>query len=153
MIEKISEEELRKEKIRKVKEKILKEIEKYSKSLKNYMKTNLNENKNDNKIWRELIFEEFILLKLEEFIKDENTFNSYERKDSTQDIIVYVASDRTLNVWLQNDFSFVNRIFEICLNKNGIESIHQILNDRYCGYSLTEPIEYCLYEERLKKNK
>lgn len=150
MYEKISETPIREAKIQKLKDKILREIEKYSTSVKNQMKLYLEDNKDNIEYWNFLITREFILLKLKEFIKDKSAFQSIEAMYGDIDTIVYQVSDRELNIWLQDDYDFVNNFLCRIDENNGSWYIGDFLNNRFFGYQATNIIDYAIYDSRFK---
>ena len=108
MYEKISEIPIREEKIKKLKEKILADIDKHLERNRQDMKIFLTNNENIMQDWDFMISQEFTLLRLKDFIKNEYTFWSIEARYEEEDIIVYQVSDRDINIWLQDDYHFVN---------------------------------------------
>lgn len=150
MYEKLSETPIREEKIRKLKEKILTEIDKYSDRNRKHMKVYLTSNNDIVEDWYYMVTQEFLLLRLKEYIENVNSFWSFENKYDDKDIIIYQISDRKLNIWLQDDYDFVFNY----LNKfefEGVRDAYDILNDRYFGYEFTNIFDEILYNDRTKK--
>ena len=151
MYEKISEIPIREEKIKRLKEKILADIDKHLERNRQYMKIFLINNENIIKDWDYIISQEFTLLRLKDFIKNEYTFWSIEARYEEEDIIAYQVSDRYINIWLQDDYDFVNS-FLSKIEPEGYCDVYQILNDRYFGYEFTSIFESALYDKKMEKS-
>ena len=106
-MEKLSEKEIRDKKIVQLKEKIKKEIEEKILDNKQYMKAYLEENDFDT--WKSLITEAFALLKLKEYVELNTSFNMIETCIPEKDIIIYTISIDLINLWLQDEYKFVNQ--------------------------------------------
>ena len=63
-----------------------------------------------------MISQEFTLLRLKDFIKDEHTFWTTEARYEDRDIVVYQVSGRDLDIWSQDDYHFVNSFLIIFYN-------------------------------------
>ena len=151
MYEKISEIPIREEKIKKLKEKILADIDKHLERNRQDMKIFLTNNENIMQDWDFMISQEFTLLRLKDFIKNEYTFWSIEARYEEEDIIVYQVSDRDINIWLQDDYHFVNSFLDK-MELEGYCDVYQILNDRYFGYEFTDIFDEIQYDERMKNS-
>lgn len=144
MYEKISDENIRIEKVQKLKRKILSEIDGILNKYKNEMSETLND------VGFEFcVKQSFALLKLKEYIEDEHSFMSYEAKDYNNDIVVYMISDKDLNIWSQEDYSFT--ISFLMRAENVDYDMFQLLNDRYFGYNFTNICESILYDKKQEK--
>ena len=53
------------------------------------------------------IKESFAMLYLKQYVEKEYSFMSFEAKYYNEDIVIYMVSDRELEVWLQDDYSFL----------------------------------------------
>lgn len=151
MYEKISEIPIREEKIRKLKEKILAEIDKYLVRNRRDMKIYLIDNEDVIEYWDFMITQEFSLLRLKEYIENDNTFWLFEERYNDKDIIIYQVSDRKLNIWLQEDYNFVSH-FLYKIEFEGFSDVYKILNDRYFGYEFTSIFDEIQYDERMKNS-
>lgn len=141
MYEKISDEIIRIEKVKKLKRKILSEI---NAMLNKYR--NVTSKIPTDKGYEICIKQSFALLKLKEYIEDEHSFMNYETKDYNNDIIVYTVSDKNLNIWLQEDYPFtINFLMKA---KNVDYNVFQLLDDGYFGYNFTNICESILYDKR-----
>lgn len=142
MYEKISDEIIRIEKVKRLKQKILSEI---NVSLNRYKNS-----KNPNDKGCELcIKQSFALLKLKEYIEDKYSFMDYQYRDANRDIVIYMISDKDLNIWSQEDYSFVTRFL---VEAEGVDyDVSQLLNDKYFGYSFTNISESILYDNNCFK--
>ena len=89
MYEKISEIPIREEKIKKLKEKILADIDKHLERNRQDMKIFLTNNENIMQDWDFMISQEFTLLRLKDFIKNEYTFWSIEARYEEEDMEEY----------------------------------------------------------------
>lgn len=149
MYEKISEIPIREEKVRKLKERILVDIEKYLERNRQDMKIYLMNNENVIEDWDYMISQEFTLLRLKDFIKDEHTFWATEARYEDRDIIVYQVSGKNLDIWSQDDYHFVNS-FLSKMEFDGYCDVYQLLSDRYFGYEFTSIFESVLYDKKMK---
>lgn len=144
MYEKISDEIIRLEKVKKLKQKILSEI---NVSLNRYRNMIFN-NPND-KSCEFFIKQSFVLLKLKEYIEYKYSFMDYQYRNVDRDIIIYTISDKDLNIWSQEDYSFVTRFL---VESERIDyDVSQLLNDKYFGYSFTDISESILYDKKQNK--
>ena len=151
MYEKISEIPIREEKIKKLKEKILADIDKHLARNQRDMKVYLTDNEDAIEDWDFMVTQEFTLLRLKDFIKNKYTFWSTEARYETKDIIIYKISDRDLNIWLQDDYYFVDS-FLSKIELDGYCDVYQILNDRYFGYEFTDIFDEIKYDEKMKNS-
>ena len=151
MYEKISEIPIREEKIKKLKEKILADIDKHLERNRQDMKILLTNNENIMQDWDFIVTQEFTLLRLKDFIKNEYTFWSIEARYEEEDIIVYQVSDRDINIWLQDDYRFVNSFLDK-MELEGYCDVYQILNYRYFGYEFTDIFDEIKYDEKMKNS-
>ncbi|RHG20001.1 hypothetical protein DW272_02000 [Blautia obeum] len=144
MYEKISDEIIRLEKVKKLKQKILSEI---NVSLNRY-RNMIFKNPND-KSCEFFIKQSFVLLKLKEYIEYKYSFMDYQYRNIDRDIIIYTISDKDLNIWSQEDYSFVTRFL---VESERIDyDVSQLLNDKYFGYSFTDISESILYDKKQNK--
>lgn len=147
MYEKISNIPIRKDKVKRLKTKILTEIEKEL----NIIKTNMDKYMSNDDAFDCLIKRSFAILCLKRYVEREYTFMSYEAQYPNKDIIIYVVSDKDLEIWLQKDYCFVlNFLFEAEENKF---NVFPLLTDRYFGYHFTNIIDSILYDEKMEEQK
>lgn len=148
MYEKISEIPIREEKVKRLKEKILKEIEIEIERCKNGLIYLLTE-KMDDETFEYITETLHQLYKLRDYVNWERSFMCDIKKYYDQDIIIYNVSIKLINLWLEDDFDFVNTfLFNIeydCL------TVEHILNDKYFGIDFTGTITECLYDKKLKE--
>lgn len=75
----------------------------------------------------------------------------YEDKD----IRIYVINDLYLNIWLQDDYSFVDTFLYKLEFETKIEcsysNMYPYLNDNYFGYNFTDIVDEVLYKQKLQK--
>lgn len=140
MYEKISDEPIRKQKVKKLKNKILKEIDCHIKIYKREM-MNI-----ENEYYDNYVKEYFALLQLKEYLGNEYCFMQYEIKDYNEDKVVYMVSDKLLNIWSQKYYYFANH-FLSNVEKNKYH-IFGLLNDRYFGYEFTNLFDIVLYDKK-----
>lgn len=144
MYEKISDEIIRIEKVKKLKRKILSEI---NVRLNKYR--NMTSKIPNDKGYEICIKQSFALLKLKEYIEDKYSFMDYQCRDSSRDIVIYTISDKDLNIWLQEDYSFT---INFLIKAESVDyDIFQLLNDEYFGYSFTNISESILYDKKQNK--
>lgn len=141
MQERISDEPIRKEKVKRLKEKILAEIEKEFENKKKRM--SIYEDYEDFELF---IKESFAMLYLKQYVEKEYSFMSFEAKYYNEDIVIYMVSDRELEVWLQDDYSFLYSFLYEAEQRD--YNVFSMLNDNYFGYSFTSVIDYILYDKR-----
>lgn len=144
MYEKISDEIVRREKIRKLKEKIILEIEKRISNYKKGLQSNI-----EDELFNYYIKEFFVLLELKQYLESDYCFMGYEAKYNDKDIVIYMVSDRNLDIWLQEDYSFVEN-YLLKAEEAGY-NIFSILNDKYFGYNFTNIFDSILYDEKQRK--
>lgn len=144
MYEKISDEIVRREKIRKLKEKIILEIEKRISNYKKGLQSNI-----EDELFNYYIKEFFVLLELKQYLESDYCFMGYEAKYNDKDIVIYMVSDRNLDIWLQKDYSFVEN-YLLKAEEAGY-NIFSILNDKYFGYNFTNIFDSILYDEKQRK--
>lgn len=145
MREKISDMPIREDKVKRLKTKILTEIEKELEIIK----VEMNEYLSNDDVFDYLVKRSFALLYLKQYIEEEYTFMSYEYQD--KDIIIYMVSDKYLEIWLQEDYSFVfNFLFEA--EENGF-NIFPLLTDHYFGYHFTNIFDSILYDKKMEEQK
>lgn len=153
MYEKISDEFKRQEKVNKLKKKILADIDKRINECKQelHSDTILDE---DYSFW---IYRCYYLLELKKYIEDEYTFMRWRNEYEDQDIRIYIINDRDLNIWMQEDYSFVdNYLFNLEFNTEGMENKyydHMLLNDQNFGHDFTSSSDVIRYEKSLKHKK
>lgn len=143
MYEKISDEIIRIEKVKKLKRKILSEI---NVRLNKYR--NMTSKIPNDKGYEICIKQSFALLKLKEYIEDKYSFMDYQCRDSSRDIVIYTISDKDLNIWLQEDYSFT---INFLIKAESVDyDIFQLLNDEYFGYSFTNICESIFYDKKTR---
>lgn len=144
-MEKLSEKEIRDKKIVQLKEKIKKEIEEKILDNKQYMKAYLEENDFDT--WNLLITETFALLKLKEYVELNTSFNMIETCISEKNIIIYTISIDLINLWLQDEYNFVNQ-FLFNMEYDEIKDVFTMLNEKYFAYNFTNIYDIILYKQK-----
>lgn len=144
-MEKLSEKEIRDKKIVQLKEKIKKEIEEKILDNKQYMKAYLEENDFDT--WNLLITETFALLKLKEYVELNTSFNMIETCIPEKDIIIYTISIDLINLWLQDEYKFVNQ-FLLNMEYDEIKNVFTMLNEKYFAYEFTNIFDIILYKQK-----
>lgn len=141
MYEKISDEAIRLEKVKNLKEKILVEIEQRMNICKKEMQSNI-----PDEDFNYCIKESFILLALKQYLKQDNCFMNYEAKYYDKDVVIYMISDKDLNIWLQKDYSFVTNFLSKA-EDNGYD-VFPLLHDRYLGCNFTNIFDSILYDKK-----
>ena len=63
-----------------------------------------------------------------------------------KDIVVYVVSERSLNVWMRKDYNFIYNYLDKA--EENEYNVFPLLNDKFFGYEFTNSIDYILYDER-----
>lgn len=144
MNERISEKAARVEKVQRLKKRILSELEQKQNNVKTLLQRDLSA--------EDYVFtinDAFALVKLKEFLQEDTSFMRVIAANQDQDIIIYNVSDKDLNVWLQDGYSFVGK-FLMQAAERGYD-IFSMLNDQYFGTEFTSVIEQLLYEEMQKE--
>lgn len=145
MYEKISDKPIREDKVKRLKIKILTEIEKELKHIKNKMETHWS----NDRVFDCLIKRSFALLNLKQFIEREDAFTLCEAEYPNEGVIVYQVSDKNLEIWLQEDYSFVTNFL---FNAEKCEfDIFPFLSDRYFGYYFTNIFDSILYDKKISQ--
>ena len=108
MIEKYSEKHIREEKVQRLKRKILKEISIYFKECRLNLSFAFRENENDEDIERDIL-EMSALIRLKHYINNCKTaFMQCVECSPNEDQIIYSLSDDYIDVFLLDEFKFVN---------------------------------------------
>lgn len=145
--EKISDEPKRQEKVNRLKDKILTDINTKIDVCKFelHSDTTLDE---DYSFW---VYRYFYLSELKKYIEDKYTFMRWSYEDEDKDIRIYVINDLYLDIWLQDDYSFVSKFLydlefetEIKCNYTNMSSY---LNDNYFGYNFTNILDIARYKQ------
>ena len=150
--EKISDELKRQEKVNRLKSKILSDINKKIDVCKRELHSDATSDE-DYSFW---VYRYFYLLELKKYIENKYTFMccTYECED--KDIRIYIINDLYLNIWLQDDYSFVDTFLYKLEFETKIEcsysNMYPYLNDNYFGYNFTDIVDEVLYKQKLQKN-
>ena len=150
--EKISDEPKRQEKVNRLKSKILSDINKKTDVCKRelHSDTTLDE---DYSFW---VYRYFYLLELKKYIENKYTFMCWTYECEDKDIRIYVINDLYLNIWLQDDYSFVDTFLYKLEFETEIEcsysNMYPYLKDNYFGYNFTDIVDEVLYKQKLQKN-
>lgn len=142
MYEKTCDKKIRLEKVNKVKTKILAEIEKELKLLKEDIEAIIPEENYEYYVY--CIKQSFSLFALKDYINSKYTFMDWEAMND--EFVVYKISDEQLNIFLQDEFSFVI-IFLMKVEEKGF-NVFSFLTDRYFGYHFIPIIETVRYRQR-----
>lgn len=146
MYEKISNELARYDKVLKLKKKILKEIETELRRIKTEMSVNSSDDD-----FNYCVKQSFSLLGLKQYLEAGDCFMRYAARYEDSEVIVYLVSVKDLNIWLQEDYSFVTNF--LLAAKEHKYNVFPLLNDRYFGGSFTNVIDIVLYDEKQKNVK
>jgi hypothetical protein len=84
------------------------------------------------------------IAQLKNYIMEEYTFWSYEAMDEEYDYVVYQVSEKTLDIWLQDDYNFV--IAFMIEAQDNSWALFGMLNDRYFGYQFTNIFDEIAYD-------
>lgn len=147
MAEKISDKPIRNEKVKRLKAKILAEIDQEMSIIKDEIRMYLA----DNEYFGSLIKRSFALLNLKEYIEGESAFQHIEAEYFDIDAVVYVVSDRSIDIWLQEDYSFVSN-FLYRVEDYGYD-VFYILNDHYFEYNFTTVFDRMVYDNKKKRTR
>lgn len=146
MREKISEKQIRNDKVKKLKEKISIEI---SHEL-NQLKCEMRDTISNDRCFDYYVKRSFALLRLKEYIEFEYAFMDVEAEYYDLGYIIYLVSDKNLDIWLQDDYSFTRQFL---WKAEEIEyDIFPMLNDRYFGFQFTNIIDIVLYDKKMETN-
>lgn len=137
MSEKLSERPIREEKIKRLKEKILAEIKEEHELLRFWMSK-------DSENFDYYVERYYQIAQLKNYIMDEYTFWSYEAMDEEYDYVVYQVSEKTLDIWLQDDYNFA--IAFMIEAQDNSWALFRMLNDRYFGYQFTNICDEIAYD-------
>lgn len=141
MYEKLSNEPKRRIKVSKLKKKILEEIKK---ELDIYKRVIGETNSDD--VFFDLVRRGFVLLELQRYIENKNTFMRQYANFECDDIVIYIVSEKSLNIFLQDDYYFV---FKFLLNaeENGW-NVFKMLDDQYFEHEFISIIDSILYDKK-----
>lgn len=106
MHEKISNELVRYDKVLKLKKKILKEIEAELRIIKTEMSVN-----STNGDFDYCVKQSFSLLGLKQYLEACDCFMRYAARYEDSDVIVYSVSVKDLDIWIQEEYSFVTNFY------------------------------------------
>ena len=128
MYERISESNIRENKIRALKDKIIKEIQ----ILDEETKVAIKElgNLTDTDLWKYYIERAFFLIQLLDFINSDSAFQSIIAEYRSVDKVVYNLSIESIDIFLQENFNFTRELLLLIKNDNGFGHIDNYLNDR-----------------------
>lgn len=130
-----------------IKAKILKEIEQcLNKNIQDFQYC-LNQKETDKEYLDYLIRESFALIQLREYIEKEERFLIHRDIYPATDTIVYYVSDKTLNIWLQEDFNFALR-FLIEFENLEIPDVFIMLDEDFLEFNIASIMDRALYEEK-----
>ena len=143
MSEKLSEQPVRAKKIERLKAKILAEIEEEHE----YLKLGMSE---DSKHFDDYVEKYYQLAQLKNYITADNTFWTCEAMYEKEDCVVYQVSDKTLDIWLQDDYNFVHSFMVKIYDRPW--ALFKMLNDGYFGYQFTNLLDIIIYDDRRAAN-
>lgn len=144
MNERISDRASRAEKVQRLKKIISSELEWKQNNVKTLLQRDLSA--------EDYVFtinDAFALVKLKEFLQEDTSFMRVIAANQDQDVVIYNVSDEDLNIWLQDDYPFVEK-FLMQAAERGYD-IFSMLNDQYFGTEFTSVIEQLLYEKMQKE--
>lgn len=147
MYEKISEQGKRAEKVAKVKAKIFKEIEQCLKKNIQDFQYCLKQKETDKEYLDYLVQESFALIQLREYIEKEERFFIHRDRYPALDTIVYYVSDKTLNIWLQEDYNFALR-FLVEFENLEIPDVFIMLDENFLEFNIATIMDRALYKEK-----
>lgn len=141
MYEKLSNEPKRRIKVSKLKKKILEEIKK---ELDIYKRVIGETNSDD--VFFDLVRRGFVLLELQRYIENKNTFMRQYANFEYDDIVIYIVSEKSLNIFLQDDYHFV---FKFLLNAEENDwNVFKMLDDQYFEHEFISIIDSILYDKK-----
>lgn len=146
--EKISEIPVREEKVKKLKEKILKEIGKEIERCKEDLIYDLTQEM-DEELFEMTIKIMHGIYELKKYVENKHSFMRYLYKYNDNDIIIYDVPMRNIDIWLQDDYSFIQRL--ISEIEDGL-IIETVLSDSYFGTEYISVFDLAIYNEKLEKN-
>lgn len=147
---KLSEKHLRKEKVEKLKTKILGEIQKCKSELEDYL-LSYHEDRSEltDQLFEDYITEIYSLIQLEKFINLPSTFLRVACVYEENDYIAYYVDDQDLDVWLQEDFNFVDNFMIKLGHPYKLDVLINILHERYFAYNFTNIFDLMLYDKKV----
>lgn len=155
MYEKLSEIDIRKEKVNKLKDKIREEIATYRKRYGEELNPNMdNDYPEFAEDYKTSVLEMTALYALEEFINEDYSFMCWEVQDSEIDRIVYTVPMDMIECMSRDDFNFIFQLFfNLGDNLRNYYMVGEFMNDRYFAYDFVSVIDKVLYDEAKKKEK
>lgn len=151
MSERISESTIRQSKINALKTKIRKEVEERTYCMQASMRMLLEQETMNAEEWSYCVNLAFFLTQLTEFINWEGAFQNKEAKYPNEDIIIYTISIDEIDIWLQENFSFVSHLLSVIEHDNGFANIAGYLEDRFLSRGLLNIVERTLYEHKSER--
>lgn len=151
MLEKISESAIRQSKISALKTKIRKEVEERTCCMQASMRMLLEQETMNDEKWGYCINLAFFLTQLTEFINWEGAFQNKEAEYPNEDIVIYTIPIDEIDIWLQENFSFVSHLLSVVEHDNGFANIAGYLDDRFLSRGLLNIVERTLYEQKQPK--
>lgn len=145
MYEKISDTETRKEKVRMLKQNILMDIEKKMCFLKVDIKSCMLSDDEFNYSVKRF----YALLCLKKYIENKHTFMLYTFKCPDEDAIVYVVGIKNIEIWLQDDYYFVDKFLSEAERCDF--NISPCLEDRYFGRYFSSLLDSVIYDKRISE--
>lgn len=95
----------------------------------------------DNEEFAYFVQQNFALLQLKYYVENEHSFMTNKIIGNT---LVYIISEESLDIWLQDSYSFVSN-FQLAAEKSGY-NVFPLLNDRYFEYKFVS-----IYDSILRK--
>ena len=144
-MEKISDFSKRKEKVKRLKEKILFELEREMRLAKRDMLTWLME-EYEEEDFNFLLKTNVALMELKGFVEQENSFMRYTYQNDKEDIIIYCISEEKLDIWLQDEYSFVsNYLLQVYDHEY---QMTPFVDEEYFAYRFTNFFDTMLYQKK-----
>ena len=94
-----------------------------------------------------LVQESFALIQLREYIEKEERFFIHRDRYPALDTIVYYVSDKTLNIWLQEDFNFALR-FLVEFENLEIPDVFIMLDEDFLEFNIASIMDKVLYDKK-----
>lgn len=143
MFEEIANKPIRMAKINRFKGRVLIELMERLANISDMMRVMDKDEQSNFASW---VFENFVLTSLALYLFESYSMTKEVSKNESVGLVIYAIPTETIDVWLQDDYDFVERYLQLCY-KNKPKFI-PVLTDEIMAHYLVTPIELALYEYR-----
>lgn len=143
MFEEIANKPIRMAKINRFKGRVLIELRERLANISDMMRVIDKDEQSNFAAW---VFENFVLTSLASYLFESYSMTKEVNKNESVGLVVYAIPTETIDVWLQDDYDFVERYLQWCYQNK--PKFIPVLTDEIMAHYLVTPIELALYEYR-----